>query len=169
MTREANKTQKQERKSKQEKGKPGKDHTKRTMLILAGIALVLILLVGALLVTLFSGLNTAQPKSADLERWLAGNWRIFQLRRWDEETGALELDYPLRFTYEQMKAYGADLEELRDLPAGNLATASSLKLAAREAIGVTVREVTIYGLTTDGQIAYTVKPDGTVEACWDSP
>lgn len=142
---------------------------KRTMLILSAVALVLILVVVGLLAGLFSGLSgLSRNEPQALEDYLAAQWPIFRLRSWDAESGALELEYPLRFSYAQMQKYGAKLDELRELPAGNLATAADLKNAAREAAGVAIRAITVYGLTNDGQIAYTVRPDGSVSACWET-
>lgn len=143
---------------------------KKTMLILCAVALVLILLTVGLLAGLFSALGGGKGSASapSLEAYLAESWPLFSLRRWDPEQGQLELDYPLRFTYKQMKKYGAVLEELRELPAGNLETAAVLKAAALEAADTTIREVTVYGLTSDGEVAYTVYPDGTLRACWDA-
>ena len=147
---------------------------KKTMLILSAVALVLILLTVGLLLGLFSMLQGTQapaPKGgAALESYLEEHWSVFRLRAWDAETGALELDYPLRFSYAQMQKYGADMEELRQLPTGNLETVEALKTAVRESLeDVSIRAVTVFGCTNDGQIAYTVYPDGSVEACWDAP
>lgn len=142
---------------------------KRTLLWLGAAGFVLILLAGGLVLALFSKLNTRPAGNGNLESYLAEHWPVFHLRAWDAETGALDLDYPLRFTYAQMEKYGASMEELRTLPEGNLDTVSALKTAAREAVGVTVRRVTVYGMTTDGQVAYTVQPDGVVTACWSVP
>ena len=140
---------------------------KKTMLALGALALVLVLLGGALVWGLFSRLNPPREERPDLETYLAQAWPLFRLRSWDPEAGTLELDYPLRFTYAQMEKYGGTLEELRDLPAGNRATVADLKTTLREATGLTARSVTVYGLTTDGQTAYTLAPDGSVTACWD--
>ena len=142
---------------------------KKTILILCAVAAVLIGLVVGLLAVLFSGLRGEPTEQQDLAAYLSEHWPVFRLRAWDAETGVLELDYPLRFTYAQMETYGATMDELRALPAGNLETVASLKTAAREAAGQTLRAVTVYGLTTDGQIAYTVYPDGRITACWDVP
>lgn len=146
---------------------------KKMMLILTVTALVLILLTVGLLLGLFSMLRGTEAPASDggeaLEPWLAENWTVFQLRKWDAASGTLELDYPLRFSYAQMQKYGAALEELRELPTGNLDTVAALKTAARETLGVTLRSVTVYGLTTDGETAYTVHPDGSVESCWETP
>lgn len=143
--------------------------TRRLMLLLAGIALVLILLVGFLLYLLFSGLSGGERQTRQpLEDYLAEQWPIFRLRSWDPETGALELEYPLRFSYAQMEKYGAAVEELRELPVGNRSTVEALRTAARESVGASLREVTVYGLTDDGQIAYTLFPDGSVSACWEA-
>ena len=128
-----------------------------------------VLLTLALLFGLFSGLSGDAPQSRELEDWLAESWPLFRLRSWDAESGALELDYPLRFSYAQMEKYGATIDELRELPEGNLSTIGTLKTAAREAAGVTVRSVTVYGITEDGKTAYTVLPDGSYTACWETP
>ncbi|MBO4419175.1 MAG: hypothetical protein J5789_05075 [Oscillospiraceae bacterium] len=140
---------------------------KKTMIILVSIALVLILLVVGLLTGLFLKLNPDRGEIPSLEDYLAENWKIFRLRSWDEETGALELEYPLRFTFAQMEKYGASMEELRELPTGNLSTVTSLKTAAWEVAKVKLHEVTVYGITSDEQIAYTVYADGSITACWD--
>ncbi|MBR6414352.1 MAG: hypothetical protein IKS21_07065 [Oscillospiraceae bacterium] len=145
---------------------------KKSVLILAAVALVLVLLAAVLLLQLVSRLNPEQgtgEATQSLEEYLRDQWPVFSLRGWNVETGALELDYPLRFSLEQMKKYGAALEELRTLPEGNRDTVAALKAAAYSSVSVTIQTVTIYGVTTDGQIAYTLHPDGTVSACWDSP
>ena len=156
---------------KMKKDDRDQDKTNRTLRILIAVALVLVLLVGGpiwAILSIFDGgtLPTAS-KDADVETYLTEKWPVFQLRSWDPETGALTLDYPLRFTYEQMEKYGGTLDELKDLPAGNLNSVAALKTAALEDIGATIRAVTVCGLTTDGQTAYTVYSDGSVEACWD--
>lgn len=140
---------------------------KKTMTILLSLAFVLILTAAVLLVLFVFRLSPEQSPSQPLEDYLAEHWKVFTLRSWDAKTGALELDYPLRFTYEQMKKYGGSMEELRDLPTGNLDTVGSLKAAARNASGAELRAVTVYGMTTDGQVAYTVYPDGSITACWN--
>lgn len=140
---------------------------KKSMIILVSVALVLCLTVAVLLVTFFFKLQPEQEKKIPLEDYLAEQWTVFKLRSWDAGTGSLELDYPLRFTYEQMKKYGGSMEELRDLPTGNLDTIASLKTAVRNAAGAELRSVTVYGITSDGQVAYTVFPDGRITACWD--
>ncbi len=140
---------------------------KRLMLLLAALALVLILLAGWLIWTLLSSLSAPAREQGELEPYLAEHWTVFQLRSWDPDSGALELDYPLRFSYEQMEKYGARLEELQALPAGNLETVAALKTAAFESVGVRIKAVTLRGVSSDGQIAYTVSPDGSVAACWD--
>ena len=148
------------------------EHTKRSMLILAVIVLVLVLLLGKglwALIPMFGNGNTrTDGENADLESYLSDKWTVFQLRSWDPESGVMELDYPLRFTYAQMEKYGGSLEEINGLPTGNLSTAALLKTAAYEDLGAVISEVTVYGRTTDGQIAYTVSPDGSISACWDS-
>ena len=140
---------------------------KKSMIILVSVALVLCLTVAVLLVTFFFKLQPEQEKKIPLEDYLAEQWTVFKLRSWDAGTGSLELDYPLRFTYEQMKKYGGSMEELRDLPTGNLDTIASLKTAVRNAAGAELRSVTVYGITSDGQVAYTVFRDGRITACWD--
>ena len=145
---------------------------KKSVLILAAVALVLVLLAAVLLLQLVSRLNPEQgtgEATQSLEEYLRDQWPVFSLRGWNAETGALELDYPVRFSLEQMKKYGAALEELRTLPEGNRDTVAALKAAAYSSVSVTIQTVTIYGVTTDGQIAYTLHPDGTVSACWDAP
>ncbi|MBR6119091.1 MAG: hypothetical protein IKH77_04795 [Clostridia bacterium] len=142
---------------------------KRGLLLLAGLALALMLLAALLLVLLFSGLTGREEgQKPSLEDYLAEQWTVFRLRAWDPETGALELDYPLRFSYAQMEKYGAAVEELRELPAGNRETVAALQSAARESTGARIRSVTVYGLTSDGQVAYTLFPDGSVECCWQA-
>ena len=141
---------------------------KKTMILLGAVALALILIVVLLLSSLFRALNPEQEELPRLEDYLKENWTIFSLRRYDADSGALELDYPLQFSYAQMEKYGASMDELRELPAGNLDTIASLKTAAREACAVRLQAVTVYGITSDGQVAYTVFPDGSVKACWES-
>lgn len=156
---------------KMKKDDRDQDKTNRKLRILIAAALILVLLVGGpiwAILSLFDGgkLPTAS-KDADVETYLTEKWPVFQLRSWDPATGALELDYLLRFTYAQMEKYGGTLDELKDLPTGNLSTVAALKTAALEDVGASIRDVTVRGLTTDGQTAYTVYPDGSVTACWD--
>lgn len=163
------KTKLQSKKNQDPKG--GHSRSKRVLLVLTAIALVLILLTTGLIWYLVKTLSASagKPSETELGPYLAEKWTVFELRSWDPEAGTLELDYPLRFTYAQMEKYGASLEELRELPEGNYATMAALKTAVYEDCGLTVREVTVYGMTTDGQTAYTVRSDGTVTACWDEP
>ena len=162
---EANNRSKQGKNAKNRPGSAGK----KTLLLLAGVALILLILAAVLLALLFSGLPGGEQKqSQGLEKYLAEQWTVFRLRSWDPETGSLELDYPLRFSYAQMEKYGASVEELRELPAGNRDTAAALQNAARESTGARIRSVTVYGLTNDGQVAYTLFPDGSVECCWEA-
>ena len=155
--------EREKRELKPAAGKGLRPRTKRLMLILGVAALVLLLVLAALILFLPGG-SAKQP----LDRYLAENWTVFQLRSWDAKSGALELDYPLRFRYEQMEKYGSSIEELQALPEGNYATAETLKAAAKTAAGAEIQSVTVYGLTNDGQIAYTVFPDGTFQACWET-
>lgn len=140
---------------------------KKTILLLSALALVLIVLSVGLLMGLFSGIQPKQPPGQDLEGYLSKNWSVFRLRSWDANSGTLELDYPLPFTLEQMKKYGGRLEELRDLPEGNRSTLVDLKLSLEACFPGAVRHITLYGLTTDREIAYTLAPDGTLISCWD--
>lgn len=140
---------------------------KKTMILLLCVALVLILVVVGLLLGLISIIQPEQKELPPLEDYLTEKWQIFRLRSWDPENGALELDYPLQFSYAQMEKYGASMEELQSLPTGNLDTIASLKTAVFEATGVSLHAVTVYGVTNDGQTAYTVFPDGSITACWD--
>ncbi len=143
---------------------------KKTMLILCAVALVLIVLCLVLLGGLLTGLGAGSgpARGQGMEDYLSQRWPLFTLRSWDEDSGALELEYPLRFSYAQMEKYGGTLEELQQLPTGNLETVAALKTAARESAGLEIRAVTVYGVTNDGQIAYTVYPDGTAELCWEA-
>ncbi len=140
---------------------------KKTMIVLVSVALVLTVLVGGLLAWLFIKLNPKQEAAPSVEAYLTENWKVFRLRSYDPDTGSLALDYPLQFTYAQMKKYGGSMQELQDLPIGNLDTVESLKTAVRETTKVILRNVTVYGMTSDEQVAYTVLPDGTITACWD--
>ncbi len=140
---------------------------KKTMILLLCVALVLILVVVGLLLGLISIIQPEQKELPSLEDYLAEKWQIFTLRSWDAEHGALKLDYPLQFSYAQMEKYGATMEELQSLPTGNLDTIASLRTAAFEATGVSLQAVTVYGMTNDGQTAYTVFPDGSIKSCWD--
>lgn len=141
---------------------------KKTMLWLSALALLLIVTVVGLLLGLLSRLQPEQPEATDLETYLAQDWPVFTLRAWSPDTGVLELDYPLRFTYAQMQKYGGRLEELRALPEGNRSTVADLKTALYERGLPAVRAVVVYGVTSDGQTAYTLHADGTVSACWET-
>ena len=140
---------------------------KKTMTILLSAAFALILTAAVLLVLFVFRLSPEQAPAQPLEDYLAEHWKVFTLRSWDAGTGTLELDYPLRFTYAQMEKYGGSMEELSELPVGNLTTVESLKLTVQEACGVQLRSVTVYGISSDGQLAYTVHADGSITACWD--
>ncbi|MBQ1371296.1 MAG: hypothetical protein IIY70_00055 [Oscillospiraceae bacterium] len=140
---------------------------KKTILLLSALALVLIILSVGLLGGLFSQLRSEQSDAPDLEGYLSNNWSVFQLRSWEPASGRLELDYPLPFTLEQMKKYGGRLEELRALPEGNRSTLADLKLSLEQYFPGIVRQITLYGMTTDGEIAYTLAPDGKLACCWD--
>ena len=102
---------------------------KKTIILLALLAFVLIGAAAVLLVQLLSYAPSEQSPAVELESFLAENWSVFQLRSWDAKTGALELDYPLPFSLEQMKKYAGVMEELQAIPEGNRRTLIDLKLA----------------------------------------
>ena len=141
---------------------------KKTMLILAVLALVLILIVGVLLWQLLS-LGGGGRQTAELPQWIEGHWSVVQLRSWDPETGALELDYPLRFTYAQMEKYGPTIPEVCAIPEGNRDTVAALRTDLGQSLGLRDLSITLYGVTTDGRTAYTLHPDGSLETCWEEP
>lgn len=140
---------------------------KRTLGVLAALALVLILLAGGLLWAMLSPLSRGRSETPDLPDWLEGRWTVFALRQWDPDAGTLELDYPLRFTYEQMEKYGGTIPEVGEIPRGNLETLSTLREDLRQNLGLTDLSITLYGRTTDGQTAYTLFPDGSLSLCWE--
>lgn len=140
---------------------------KKRIRILVTVAFVLVLTGILLLLGLLQAIAPSQKELPKLEDYLAQTWKVFTLRAWDAETGTLELDYPLRFSYEQMVHYGAAIEELQTLPIGNLETISSLKTSVRETCGMVLHAVTVYGMSSDGQLAYTVFSDGSIATCWE--
>lgn len=141
---------------------------KKTMIILVSVALVLILLVVGLLWYLIARLpklkNADQPD--DLETYLTEKWSFYRLRSWDEDSGALVLEYPQRLTYEQFRKYGAEL----DLAADALAQREHLEALC---IGVAgrlkqqVKTVTLIGISSDGEEVYTVDLTGSLTTCWE--
>lgn len=143
---------------------------KKTMVILVCIALALILLVGGLLWYFFSLLPKGRGEpdpNADVAGYLSENWTIFRVRSWDAEAAALELDYDLPFTYDQVMKYAGVVEEIPQTPEGNLVTIRAICETVEQELGVSIRKVTVYGLTADGKTAYTACSDGTISACWD--
>ena len=144
---------------------------KKTVIVLLAVALVLILVTGALLWYFLSLLprQKAPASNADVERYLAENWTIFRVAGWDAERAELKLEYDLPFTYSQVVKYADAVEELRQTPEGNLRTLEDLCDTVREELGVEIRSVTVRGVTADGETAYTVCNDGSIVTCWDDP
>lgn len=139
---------------------------KKTIIALGILVLIFVLILGALLWYLLSILPEKRTSDASVQEYLTEHWTIFTVKSWDGDSGELELDYVLPFTYEQVTKYADDVEELAQTPEGNLKTAADLCATVREELGVEIRCVTIRGLTVDGQVAYTVDTDGTYEVCW---
>lgn len=137
---------------------------KKTMLILSAIALVLILLVGGGIWYLISSLTGAeQPQTrSEVAVYLAEHWPMYRLRSWNPDTGVMELENPQQLTYERIEKYGAVLDLTADQP-GQM---KSLRIALREACGVTPARITVYGVSSDGREVYAMEENGSFTACW---
>lgn len=140
---------------------------KKSLLLLLCLALVLMLTVGGILWYLFSRLTPAQPETGtrSVEDYLAESWPDFTLEAYDRAEGSLRLTLRLRLTYEQLVQYG-DQPEMEELVLGHLETMKDIVRGAQTFCGVKLDAVTVTGLSSDGQIAYTVTSDGETTACW---
>ena len=78
----------------------------------------------------------------------------------------LTLQYPLNASYAQLEKHGA-AAGYGDLADDNLFSAQLLLEGCTQSCGVTLREVVIIGLSSDGQEAYRASTVGGVTACWD--
>lgn len=143
---------------------------KKTMIVLSSVALVGVLLVGGGIWFLISRLTGAvRPvRTDDVKTYLAEHWDFYSLRAWDPQTGLLELDCPQRFTFEQMEKYGAELDFTADALAQTEHLAA-LRRGLAERCGVKPEAIVVYGVTTDGETAYTVDEAGNLTACWLPP
>ena len=141
---------------------------KKTMLILIAVVLVLILLVGGLIWYLVSALSGAggAAEKLSVEAYLAEAWPDYSLEEWDAKNGDLRLSRSLRLTYKQLEKYG-DQPEMNELVLGHLSTMEQIALGLTHSCGEEVRSITIVGLSSDGQTAYTVSRDGTITTCWE--
>ena len=141
---------------------------KKTMLILTAAVLVLILVTGGLIWYLISAISKAgAPADArSVEDYLAGQWPGYRLEEWDPDTGDLRLSRSLNNTYEQLEKYGAQAE-MNDLVLGHLDTIEVIAAGLNRNCGVRPERITVVGLSSDGQTAYTVCSDGTITTCWE--
>ncbi len=140
---------------------------KKTMLILIAAALVLILAAGGLIWYLLSALSRAGAPAAtkSVEDYLAEQWPGYRLEEWDADAGSLRLSRSLKLTYEQLEKYG-DQPEMNDLVRGHLDTMGQIAAGLIRYCGAEPKQMTVVGLSSDGQTAYTVRSDGTIETCW---
>lgn len=140
---------------------------KKTMVILISAALVLILAVGGLIWYLISAVSGAGSTAASrsVEDYLAEQWPGYRVEEW--ENGVLHLSRSLKLTYEQLEKYG-DQPEMNELVEGHLETLEQIAVGMIRNCGAEPKEITITGLSSDGQAAYTVRSDGTISTCWSA-
>ena len=140
---------------------------KKTMLILSAVALVLILAVGGGIWFFISKLTAkeAVPEKSTVETYLNEHWSFYRLRSWDPASGALELDYPQRHTFEQMKKYGAALDFSADALA-QTQHMQDIRYGLSQVCSVSPTRIVVHGVSSDGREVYTVNEAGDLKACW---
>lgn len=139
--------------------------------LLPWIALLLCAgLLAAVIIGIFGFIKLTKSKQEtvellSVEEYFAESWQGFALKSCDDNAGTIVLEKQLNVTYEQACAFGKDSYE--ELALGHVETMQIMRAGCMAECGVNLHSITVNGISSDGQVIYTVKNDGSLTACWD--
>lgn len=109
--------------------------------------------------------QTAEP--LDVGEYFAETWQGFTVKSFDNNNGHAEivLEKNLDVSYELARDFGK--ESYEELALGHVETMQIMRAGCLASCGVALQTITVNGISSDGQVIYTVKNDGTLTACWD--
>lgn len=166
----------------------GKDASagKTLLFPVLAIALAMLVLVGALVYLIFAlpkltrgttdlspGAQPAETAAADgdaaqtLREYAAAQFPDYRFVSYDAETSVLTLEYSLNAEYAQLQKHGV-AAGYAELAADTLFNAKLLCDGCQIDCRITVAEVIVRAVSSDGQEAYRASSLYGVTACWDN-
>ncbi len=105
------------------------------------------------------------PKQLTVEDYFEKNWPDFCPVYYDRESSAVMLQKQIDATYEQACQFGKEVYE--DLALGHVGTMEVMLDGCEANCSVELSDIVISGISSDGEVIYTVHADGTLTACWE--
>ena len=99
-----------------------------------------------------------------MDAYFADAWEGFRLVSYDSAQVSVVLEKTLNVTFEQACSFGK--ESYEDLALGHVQTMQIMRSGCMASCGVALKLVTVKGISSDGQVIYTVTSDGALTACW---
>ena len=136
----------------------------------AGLCVLLLAVIVFFAVRFTALVNQAAQKaepseSVSVEEYFTNSWERFCPAIYDEEAGCVILQKKLDITYEQAYSFGKECYE--EMALGHKDTLGIMLAGCRSATGVTLNDICINGISSDGEVVYSVHADGSISACWD--
>lgn len=100
-----------------------------------------------------------------VEAYFEDTWDGFSLVQYDSEAKTVTMQKTLDVTYEQACSFGKECYE--ELALGHADTMKIMQNGCAASCGVQLRKLTVEGLSSDGQVIYSVTDDGSLTACWE--
>lgn len=131
-------------------------------------ALLLVSIVVGILWFVKAVKNKTEPKTSEtltVEKYFEQNWEDFCPVYYDEETETVILQKQVDCTFEQASRFGKEVYE--DVALGHVDTMEVMLAGCKSTCKVTLSDIVVSGISSDGEVIYTVHADGTLTACWE--
>lgn len=104
-------------------------------------------------------------ETVTVENYFAENWDSFRFVLYEEETGCVILQKALDITYEQACSFGKECYE--ELALGHKDSFALMLAGCKSSCDVTLKDICINGVSSDGEVVYSIRASGAMTACWD--
>lgn len=118
-------------------------------------------------VKLMNGADADSRKGAtpSVEEYFESSWQGFSFVAYDSQAQCVLLQKQLDVTYEQACSFGRECYE--ELALGHVDTMQTMRSGCSAACHMELLEIKISGISSDGEVIYTVYDDGRLTACWE--
>lgn len=106
------------------------------------------------------------PEPVTVEEYFEKVWPEFCPVYYEEDTGTVMLQKQIDCTYEQACSFGKEVYE--DMALGHVDTMELMLTACNATCDVSLTDIVVSGVSTDGKVIYTVHADGAMSACWEN-
>ena len=111
--------------------------------------------------------KTDMPTNEDrtVKAYFEETWPDFCPVVYNEEAQTVTLQKQIECTYDQACSFGKAVYE--DVALGHIDTMEVMMTACSSLCHVTLTDITVYGISLDGEMIYTVHADGRLTGCWE--